>query len=288
MKYRITLTLIVLLLSASLALATPNAITLYPNGAKIFEQTKVSSGTDNIIIHLPNAAIPQSLKLELEKTAEQKIGAIEFESVLPDTSGFQELKDKITSLEDKIAAIDDLLQADELTLAYWERQQEFPLKTLADARTMGKIIQEESVALLKNSTQLKKKKTTLERQLKEARHELQQKTGNSQRNWRVVVKLTKTTNKPLVLTYSYRVRHAGWASNYTLNALPGQKQVEWIWTAKIIQQTGVNWKRVHLKIATTEPAFILTPPQMHPWNIDEEQFTGMARGGEMLMAMPQK
>ena len=288
MKYRIILTLIVLLLSTSFAFATPDTITLYPNGAKISEQIKVSSGVDSITLLLPNAAIPQSLKLKLEKTAGQKIGAIEFESVLPDSSGFQKLKDKITKLEDDIAAVDDRLQADQLALVYWKNQQEFPIKTLADAREMGKVIQEESIALLKNSTRLKKKKTTLERQLKEARHELQQKTGNSQRNWRITVKLTRATQKTLLLTYSYRVRHAGWISNYTLNALPGQKQVEWIWTAKIIQQTGVNWEDVHLKIATTEPVFTLTPPQMRPWDIDEEQFTGMARGGEMLMAIPQK
>ncbi len=288
MKYRIILTLIVLLLSTPLAFATPNTITLYPHGAKISEQTKIAAKTDVVTLQLPNAAIPQSLKLKLEKAAKQKIGAIEFESILPDSSRFQKLKDRITKLEDDIAAVDDQLQADQLALVYWKKQQEFPIKTLADARAMGKIIQEESIALLKNSTRLKKKKTTLERQLKEARHELQQKTGNNQRNWRITVKLTRATQKPLLLTYSYRVRHAGWASNYTLNALPGQKQVEWIWTAKIMQQTGVDWKNVHLKIATTEPVFTLTPPQMRPWDIDEKQFTGMARGREMLMAMPQK
>ena len=285
MKFRLITILAILLLSAVPTFAKPTAVTLYPHGATISEQKSIAAGQETVTLQLPNVALPKSLKLTLLNAPEQKIVGIEFESILPDASVFKKLAEKITQLEQKIAVLDDQLKSNSLTLDYWKNQRDFPIKTLDDARAMAKIIHAESISLLKDSTQLNRQKNQLNRQLKEARNELQQKIGNNKRNWLVTVRLAHPTSSVTNLTYTYRVHHAGWSSSYTLNALPEQKQVEWLWTAKIKQETGMDWTGVQLKIATTEPVFTLTPPNMQPWDIDAEIFVDTPRPKMLSMAM---
>lgn len=289
MKYLCLSSLLIFSLLATTAIAQPTEVILYPSGATISELKIIPQGADSATLLLPHVAIPESLKLGLKGAARQKITGIEYESVLPDSSDFKELKELISRLEREIAALDDQIQSRTLALNYWKTQQELPLKTLADAREMGKIIRDESALLLQDATQLRQKKTDREKQLKEARQQLQQKTGNNQRNWRVQVRLAQATQTNLGLAYSYRIRRAGWQSSYSLNALPDQKNIQWIWTAKIMQQTGVDWNGVDIKIATAEPVFTLTPPEIRAWEIREEQRL-RARGNlkMMTMAMPQE
>ncbi|RLB69817.1 MAG: hypothetical protein DRH07_09935 [Deltaproteobacteria bacterium] len=284
MKFVSLYSLLIFSLLATPAFAKPTAVTLYPNGATISEQTNIAAGSEVVTLLLPNVAIPKSLKLALLNAPGEKISGIEYQSVLPDSSGFQKLRDKISQLEQKIAAVDDQLKSRALALDYWKTEQEFPIKTLADTREMGKIIAEESIVLLQESSQFRQQKLKLEKQLKEAKNQLQQKTGNNQRNWKIEVRLAQPAATKLELAYSYRVRHAGWKSDYTLNALPGKKKVEWIWSAKIIQQTGINWNGIHLKIASTEPVFTLTPPPVRPWEIRERQ-VGIAPRNMKMKAM---
>ena len=288
MKYLSLYSALIVSLLITPAFAKPTAVTLYPSGATISEQTDIAAGAEVITLQLPNVAIPKSLKLALLKAPGQKISGIEYESVLPDPSNFTTQRDQLSQLEQKIAAVDDQLESRALTLDYWKNQQEFPIKTLADAREMGKIIREESMTLLQDSSQFQQQKIELEKQLKEAKKELQQRTGNNQRNWKILVRLAQPSATKLQLAYTNRIRHAGWASDYTLNALPEQQQVEWIWTAKIMQQTGINWNGVHLKIATTEPVFTLTPPQIRPWEIREGQIVAQRNLKRAKMAMTQE
>ncbi len=287
MKYLCLSSLLIFSLLTTTVSAQPTEVILYPSGATISERLIILQGIDSATLRLPHVAIPESLKLGLKGAPQQKITGIEYESVLPDSSDFKELKELISRLEREIAALDDQIQSRTLALNYWKTQQELPLKTLADAREMGKIIRDESALLLQDTTQLRQKKTELAKQLKEARNQLQQKTGNNQRNWRVQVRLAQTTQTNLELTYSYRVRRAGWQSSYSLNALPDQKNIQWVWIAKIMQQTGIDWNGVNLKIATAEPVFTLTPPKIRAWEIREEQSLKMRRNLK-VMAMPQK
>ncbi|MCK5913862.1 MAG: DUF4139 domain-containing protein, partial [Desulfuromusa sp.] len=286
MKFLFPSALIMLSLLASTALAKPTDVILYPSGARVSEQFTIQQGTDLVTLRLPHVAIPESLKLALQAAPQQKISGIEYESVLPEDSGFQELKDLISRLEKEISAIDDQIQSRTLALDYWKNQQDLPVKTLADAREMAKIIREESIGLLEGATKLRYQKVELKKKLQEARNQLQQKTGKNQRNWQVRVRLSQPTTADIKLTYSYRIRRAGWKSSYSLNALPGKKEVQWIWTAKIMQQTGIDWNGVALKIATNEPVFTLTPPGIRPWEISEARIS-YARSNTKMLAMPQ-
>jgi len=289
MKYLFLTCLLFFTLLLPPAFAKPTAVTLYPTGATVFELVIVPKGSDSVTLLLPHVAIPESLKMEFLKAPEQKISGVEFASILPEASAYKNLEERIAELEQEIANIDDQIQSRTLALNYWKKQQDFPVKTLADVREMGKIIRDESITLLQASTQLQQQKAKLQQQLEEARSQLQQKTGNNQRNWQAQIRLSQPTPVELKLSYSYRIRRAGWQSSYSLNALPDQNKIQWVWTAKITQQTGIDWIGVNLKVATAEPVFTLTPPATQPWEIREEQkLRARSNMKVMTLSMPQE
>ncbi|SDZ97903.1 conserved hypothetical protein [Desulfuromusa kysingii] len=288
MKY-LFLTLLSFSLLQSSVFAKPTAVVLYPTGATVSEQTIIAQGSRTATLQLPHVAIPESLQLALPQTTGPRITGIEFTSILPDASDFKELETLISRLEGEIANLDDQIQSRTLALDYWKNQQELPLKTLADTREMGKIIRAESLTLLQEASKFRQQKSERQAQLDEARKQLQQKTGDNQRNWQVQISFSQPPTTDLGLSYSYRIRRAGWQSSYSLNALPEQKKIQWVWTATISQQTGIDWTDVKLTIATAEPVFTLTPPGNAPWNIREQQIVRARNSMKtMAMAVPQE
>lgn len=270
-------------LTSTPALATPHRVIVYPAGATIFARTSVPLQSESFTLWLPQVAIPESLQLELQgHTAQQRIAGIEYQSVLPEIPGYAQLKERIAQLESKLDATQNQVQAQELALNFWRQTEKLPLNNLADAQAAGQLIRTEGSTLLQEISALKQTKIELEKQLEEARRQLQQKTGDHQRQWQVRVRLSRPSTADLGVSYAYRVRRAGWQSRYVLNGLPESDQVEWLWMAKINQQTGQDWSDVTLELATAEPVFTLDPPPLKPWEIDEVRL--LRRSGALKTA----
>jgi uncharacterized protein (TIGR02231 family) len=250
--------------------AAPHKVILYPAGATIFARTSVPPQSESFTLQLPQVALPESLQLKLLAPAvEQRFAGIEYQSVLPEIPDYPQLKERIAQLERKLGATQDQVQAHELALNFWRKAEKLPLNSLADAQTAGQLIRTESSGLLKEISALNQTKAELEKQLQEARRQLEQKTGDQQRQWQVQVRLSHPSTPNLEVSYAYRIRQAGWQSSYVLNGLPQENRVDWLWTARINQQTGQDWSDVVLKLVTAEPVFTLDPPKLQPWEIDE-------------------
>jgi len=273
--------------SAISVYAAPQQVILYPSGATVFELATIPQDDEMATLLLPHVAIPESLQVSLRQVTDgEKIVAVESRSVLQEVTDFRQLKDLIARLEREIAALHDQIQSRNLSLNFWKKSAELPVETLADARKAGQMIRQESILLFQEISSLKRHQFDLETQLKEARDQLQQKTGNNRRQWQIQVRLSRLAATDIKLAYSYRVRRARWQPSYVLNALPGNKRVDWTWTAKINQQTGIDWDGVDLQIATAEPVFTLNPPSIKPWNINENK--GLRRNKRAkIMAAPQ-
>ena len=292
MKYLFLTPMFILILLTTHVSAKPTSVILYPHGATVTEHTNIATDKNEVALLLPAVAFPESLTLSLKGQVDQKIIAIDYELMLPESDYFGELVEQIQQLKTTIVATDDKIASLALALKYWEKQQELPVKTLADTVKMGNIIQTESITLLQQTSKLQQQKQVLEFQLTEAEDQLHQKIGADKRNWKVIIILAKPTTAGLELTYTYRIKQAGWKSTYSLNALPDSGNIEWLWTANIQQQSGVDWHGVNLKISTAEPVFTLNPPVNYPWEIRARQIAYKRKGIQamptMAMAMPEQ
>ncbi len=282
-------------LSSSTALAAPKEVILFPTGGMVTEQLTFSSGTHRASFLLPEAAMPETLRLELvNATDQQRITTIESTSVLPQVEPFTELQETIKQLKRLIATIGDQISARRITLEYW--QQQFPAiastrqsVNLSDIQHLADLVRGEGESLLTEISELTWQQDERKADLAEAERQLQQKTSQQQRNWQITVQLAQPLTAPTEVTAQYRIRHAGWASTYILNARPANKQVEWVWAAQINQRSGNDWNDVHIKLATAEPVFTLTPPTLPGWDIRTETIMPMAKTlarSEVMLAAP--
>jgi uncharacterized protein (TIGR02231 family) len=253
--------------------AAPYQAILYPEGATIFEQQEISPGSSRVKFNLPQVAQPESLRVALEAGNEAvRITAIEYQSVHPEQPSFKKLRDKITKFQAQISEAEDIIQADKLALSYWQKQEAIPVvNDLASAKALSELIRSESQTLLRSISQTNSAKTKVQEQLSEAQRLLLEQSGNVNRVWQVELQLSAPLTHVTELFYDYRIHQAGWKSSYSLNAVPQENRIEWNWQAEIEQTSGANWNNIEVKLATSEPTFTLTPPDNHPWIINEQQ-----------------
>ena len=262
--------LISLLIFPSVLLAKPIEVLVFPSGAIVTEQTSLAIIDGAVKLSLPAAADPASLKVSTQESS-ATIGGLQFESVLETAGDYQELKDRIEATRDQLQAVEDRRQARARALALWQAPLGGKFQTADEFRKLSDLILASSEKLNREHSQLAKEKKEIEKQLRELERKLAEATSRQKRSWSVRVALNGAKEKETI-RYSYRVRNADWDPVYTLDARPGDRQIRWDWQANVRQSTAVDWRNVHLLLATTEPVFTLTPPENAPWIIRETRY----------------
>ncbi len=266
-------------LISSMAIAAQKEVILFPAGAMVTESLNFSAGASQLSFLLPDVALPDTLRLEMVAAPDQqRITAIESTSVLPEVTPFADLHQTIRQLKQKITIHEDQISARRIALAYWQQQSPPAAgSTPTDVQGMAAMVRNEGESLLKEISELTWQQEEAKAELAEAERQLQQKTSQQRRSWQIRVRLAQPLSAPLEVIARYRIRNAGWSSTYILNARPARKQVEWVWTAQINQRSGSDWNDVHIKLATAEPIFTLTPPTLPGWDIRAGQVIPQAK-----------
>jgi len=282
-------------LITSIAIAAPKEVILFPSGGMVSEQLNFSGGTSRVSFLLPDAALPETLRLELINAPDQqRITAIESTSILPQVEPFSELQENIKQLKRQIALLENQISARRITLTYWQQQSSATASAnqtanLTDIQRMAALVRGEGETLLTEISELTWRQDERKAELAEAERQLQQKNNQQRRSWQINVQLAQPLSAPLEAIARYRIRNVGWTSSYVLNARPANKQVEWLWIAQINQHSGSDWDNVHIKLATAEPVFTLTPPTLPGWNIREGSIMPVAKTlarSEVMLASP--
>ncbi len=267
--FRFLLSVLLFMLLSSLCQASPYQAIIYPDGATLFDRKDLASGLDQIDLYLPQVARPESLRASLEKGSKVSISSIEYNSVLPETPDFKPLREKIADLKKQLADRDDQAQATQLTLTYWQKQTPHQDASVQEALELSKAIHSQSLTQYQALSRLDLERSTIREQIAEAQRQLDEQTGQNKRLWQVTLHLSAPLKSAASILYDYRIRQAGWSSSYSLNAVPGEKRIEWNWNGQLVQTSGQNWPGIHVLIATAEPAFSLTPPDNSPWVLSE-------------------
>ena len=266
---RFLLSVLLITLLTSLCQASPYQAILYPEGATLFERKDLASGVDQAVLYLPQVAQPDSLRASLDDESQTSISSVEYSSVLPETQDFIPLRDKIAALKKQLNELDDQAQATQLVLSYWQKQTPKQDASVQEALELSKAIQAQSLAQLQTQSRLNQEKSSIREQIAEAQRQLDEQTGQNSRRWKVTLQLSAPLKNATSVHYDYRIRQAGWSSSYSLNALPREKRIEWIWNGQIVQTSGQNWPEIRILVATAEPVFSLTPPDNSPWVLSE-------------------
>ncbi len=279
--YKFLLTALPCVFSATLAMAQPVKVILYPGGATVFEQLAISAGQESISLELPQVASPESLRASLTGGNTPAIRGLEYRSILPESRQTKQLEEKIAKLESTLQKIDNEKSAHQLAVNYWINQKPDPQATADAAKQLAGVIVTESHKQLEEVSRLQLAQTKVQQDLDEAKRQLAEQTGNHTRVWQVDISFTAPLQSDAILAFNYPIHQAGWHSEYILNAVPADDAISWSWDAVIEQISGRDWTDVSVAIATREPVFSLTPPENYDWNIS--QYLPMNRGKRYRM-----
>ena len=105
----------------------------------------------------------------------------------------------------------------------------------------------------------------------------------------IVVSISASTPATVELEVNYIVNQAGWIPVYDLRATNTKSPLQLSYKANVFQQTGEQWKNVHLKLSTANPNLGGLKPELYAWYLDFYQPIVLdqkkAYRGAMPMAM---
>lgn len=83
----------------------------------------------------------------------------------------------------------------------------------------------------------------------------------------VIVKLSSKVAQNVQLNMEYITGNAHWYPMYDLRTKDQGKEVQLAYKAQVVQETGLNWDNVKLKLSTTNPSIDGTKPTLNKWDL---------------------
>lgn len=138
------------------------------------------------------------------------------------------------------------LDVEDMADFYRERLTEIRKTKLADSRKINKL-------------QLELNK--YQAQLNTARSEYNKPSSD------VIIKVSSKIAQTAQLNLEYITANASWYPVYDLRVKEQGKDIQLVYKAQVVQQTGLNWDNVKLKLSTSNPSIDGTKPTLNKWEL---------------------
>ncbi|HRI78919.1 MAG TPA: DUF4139 domain-containing protein [Cyclobacteriaceae bacterium] len=103
----------------------------------------------------------------------------------------------------------------------------------------------------------------------------------------IVISLSASTPTAVELEVNYVANQAGWLPVYDVRATNTKSPLQLNYKANVFQQTGEQWKNVHLKLSTANPNLGGLKPELYAWYLDFYQPVAMMKAQQdRRSAMP--
>ncbi len=83
----------------------------------------------------------------------------------------------------------------------------------------------------------------------------------------VIVKLSSKVAQNIQLNLEYITGNAHWYPMYDIRTKDQGKEVQLAYKAQVVQETGLDWDNVKLKLSTTNPSIDGTKPTLNKWDL---------------------
>ncbi len=286
-----SLIFMVLFLLSAPALGAPVRVVLFPDSGQITEQIsprQVQNG--QVEFFLPGTADPQSLTVRLIE-GEGGIENISWSKrKREDPQEVRVLLQELDTLKQTQSTLTAQREGARATATFWKTLAQKGIKDTAQAVQLGSDMGRELEKAMIRGSEIESQLTELNRKLSLLQARIDALRGRLETMWQVRVDLAGNAADRTRLEYSYVLTGCGWHSLYRLNARPDQDLIDFTWTARVHQQTGVPWTKVSLALATARPGASPEPGPVRPWIIAprrEQQLRSKAAfSREMLDVAP--
>ena len=259
--------------------------TVYTDRAMVTREAKadVTPGLRQITLGgLPPLLQDQSVRVAASGSARAKILEVKVDRVFLDTVSAariaplnqtrKTLNDEIRVLNDRLAVLTHQREfLNKITIASQESIARELRTQKPSADDWGKLLgffDAEFSKLDAESRQIEGKRGTLQEKLEAVEKELASAGGNPEKVEKLItVSLDVQGGGSLVMEASYLISQAGWTPTYDIRVSSADTLVELTYSAFVRQNTGEDWKNVHLTLSTSLPALGGAPPELQPWYV---------------------
>ncbi|TSJ41905.1 DUF4139 domain-containing protein [Fluviicola chungangensis] len=181
------------------------------------------------------------------------------------------LADSLEDLKDRHQMNVDLLSSYQAELGILNTNKDLKGKntlTIDQIKAAGEYYRTRTFEINKTITKVRKEQEVLSSKINDTRFQLTELNYlENQRSNQVIVLIDVDNSTDISGTLKYLVSDCGWAATYDLSATDLNQPINLKYKAQVYNNTGNDWKNVHLTLSTSDPLLSAASPVLNPFYI---------------------
>ncbi|WP_162902957.1 DUF4139 domain-containing protein [Taibaiella koreensis] len=255
--------------------ATLESVTVYTQGVEMNHKAKITlpAGSSEVVIrNVANVLDENSLRIGAG--ADVTVLSVSFNKdyMKPKekSKAYLQLEDSVKRLNKLLTNISSDQQSKEGLLAVLERNGTIAgtntTVTVAELEKMLDFYGRKQLEVKQQLSVLTEQKDLYEERLDLLQQQMRELTADQQANrGQLVAQVVAKVAASCELNISYVSPNAGWSAFYDLRAENTSSPLKLGYKANITQSTGIDWKRIKLRLATGNPSRNSTAPVLSTW-----------------------
>ena len=255
--------------------ASLKTVTIYRSGAELIHTAKayLVKGNNELTIEGMSSYVDiNSIQVNCPSTT--TILGVEFSnnyfSQEISNPGVKKLKDSLEKVNDEIEKVDITITTTNDLLSVLKSNKE--IKGSQTGLSVSELIKLMDYYKLKSNelqaelSSLKSKKVKLSMLAQKINNQvLEEQSKNTKTGGRIILQLSAVLEGENEFTISYITQNAYWTPYYDVKAEDIKSPLKIIYKAKIVQTTGIDWKKVQLSLSTSSPSQYGAAPLLKSW-----------------------
>jgi uncharacterized protein (TIGR02231 family) len=259
--------------------AKVNAATVYSNGAELSQSTSLTlpKGTSEIVIknvadylneNTVQIGAPSSLTVLSVQFTQNYISEYEIDESNP---AIKKVRDSITWVQKEIAKVQIDKVSHSKTVELLDKNQQVAGQNSGlNVTELIKLVdyyKTKRTELSNAITTFQEKENKLNEKLKRLNSKLEINTKNEEKTSRgkLILQVMNEVAGNVDLDINYMTNNASWQSFYDLRAENIKEPINMMYKAKVVQNTGIDWKKVKLTLSGGNPNQNNEAPILQTW-----------------------
>ncbi|RPD42171.1 DUF4139 domain-containing protein [Chitinophaga barathri] len=253
------------------------SVTVYRIGAELNHKARVTlpkGGSQVVIQQVANAIDVNSIQVSASnKVTVMSAGFAEdfLKEADLKSPAYLKLEDSLQAARREVTRTRNTRVADENTLVLLDKNQSLSGGTaggpsVAELMKLADYYKKQQVELRNNIALLQEKETLQQAAVQKLEKQLQEMSNDPNASGgQLVLQVMSETGGPTDLTVSYLTPAARWGVYYDLKATNTSSPLQLLYKANVVQNTGIDWKKVKLTLSTGNPSQSGTAPVLGAW-----------------------
>lgn len=266
--------------------AKVKAATVYFNAAEISQtaSTTLPLGTSEIVIKNVAVNLNES-SIQIGTPASVTVLSVQFTNNYiseyetdPKSPLLKRVRDSIVLVQKEILKVNNTINSESKTIQLLDKNQQISGVNsglnVAELMKMVEYYKSKQIEIANNINILTEKKQKLDETLEKLNNKLEVDTSKEEKtsSGKLIVQVMNSVAGPVPLEISYLTNNAGWSPFYDLRTESVAAPINMMYKAQVIQNTGIDWKKVKLTLSSGYPNQNNQAPILSSWFLANQAY----------------